>query len=175
VNRVLTSLLILILNAGVVAGASATLTVSSKAFASGQGIPAKYSCQGEDVSPPIKWQGEPAETKSFALICDDPDAPAGTWVHWVIYNLPSGVSYMPENMPKTETLPGGSAQGRNSFRNIGYGGPCPPAGKAHRYFFKLYALDATLTFESTPDKESLLTAMRGHILAQGQLMGTFQR
>jgi Raf kinase inhibitor-like YbhB/YbcL family protein len=154
---------------------SAKLAVISSAFDQGHPIPVKYTCRGEDVSPPIKWEGAPANTKSFALICDDPDAPGGTWVHWVIYNHPSDAPSLPENTAKSETLPNGAAQGRNSFQNIGYGGPCPPSGKAHRYFFKVYALDTLLTLDSRPDKEKLLAAMKGHILAQGQLMGTYQR
>jgi Raf kinase inhibitor-like YbhB/YbcL family protein len=156
-------------------GEAAKLTVTSAAFASGQPIPAKYSCQGEDISPPLKWTGAPAKTKSFALICDDPDAPGGTWVHWVIWNLPVETSSLTENIAKSETLPNGGAQGRNSFGNIGYGGPCPPEGKAHRYFFKVYALDSALTLPSSGGMEELLGAMRGHILAQGQWMGTFKR
>ena len=154
---------------------AAKLTVTSAAFEPGQPIPVKYTGQGEDVSPPLKWEGAPAATKSFVLICDDPDAPAGTWVHWVIYNLPAAAPSLTENTPKSKALPGGAAQGRNSFRKIGYGGPSPPAGKAHRYFFKVYALDALLTPQDRPNKEELLAAMGGHILAQGQLMGTYQR
>jgi Raf kinase inhibitor-like YbhB/YbcL family protein len=154
---------------------SAKLTVTSPAFEPGHAIPAKYSCQGDDASVPLKWTGAPANTKSFALICDDPDAPGGKWVHWVIYNLSADANSLPENTAKSEALPNGAAQGRNSFGNIGYGGPCPPAGKAHRYFFKLYALDATLSLQGQAGKEELLSAMRSHIVAQGELMGTFKR
>ncbi|HEV7926801.1 MAG TPA: YbhB/YbcL family Raf kinase inhibitor-like protein [Verrucomicrobiae bacterium] len=153
----------------------AKLTVTSSGFEHGHPIPVKYTCQGDDISPPIKWDGAPANTKSFALICDDPDAPGGTWVHWVIYNHPPDAPSLPENTAKSETLPNGATQGRNSFQNIGYGGPCPPGGKAHRYFFKVYALDTVLALDGRPDKEKLLAAMKGHILAQGQLMGTYQR
>jgi Raf kinase inhibitor-like YbhB/YbcL family protein len=153
----------------------AKLTVTSSAFEPGQPIPAKYSCQGDDISPPLKWDGAPANAKSFALICDDPDAPGGTWVHWVIYNVPASAHALAENTPKSDTLPNNAAQGRNSFGNIGYGGPCPPGGKAHRYFFKVYALDTTLEMQGHSGKEELLAAMRGHILAQGQLMGTYKR
>jgi len=156
-------------------GQPAKLAVTSSAFASGRPIPVKYTCQGDDVSPPLAWDGAPADTKSFALICDDPDAPGGTWVHWVMYNQLSGAPALPENTAKSEVLPNGAAQGRNSFDHIGYGGPCPPGGKAHRYFFKVYALDVVLALKGRPDKEQLLTAMGGHILAQGQLMGTYQR
>lgn len=174
-NRFLTALVSILLGAQIALGGPAKLTVTSAAFEAGQAIPVKFSCQGDDVSPQLKWEGAPAGTKSFALICDDPDAPAGTWVHWVIFNLPSDTTSLPENSPKSETLPNGAAQGRNSFQNIGYGGPCPPGGKAHRYFFKVYALDATLPLKGQPGKEELLAAMRGHILAQGQLMGTYKR
>jgi Raf kinase inhibitor-like YbhB/YbcL family protein len=156
-------------------GQPAKLAVTSAAFGPGQPIPVKYTCQGDDVSPPLQWDGAPANTKSFALICDDPDAPGGTWVHWVLYNQPPGAPSLPENTAKSELLPNGAAQGRNGFQNIGYGGPCPPGGKAHRYFFKVYALDAALALKGRPDKEKLLAAMSGHILAQGQLMGTYQR
>jgi Raf kinase inhibitor-like YbhB/YbcL family protein len=174
-KRLLFTLCWLGLGAHGVLAESAKLTVSSSAFEQSQPIPVKHTCQGDDVSPPLKWDGAPANTKSFALICDDPDAPGGTWVHWVIYNLPPGASSLAENTAKSETLPNGAAQGRNSFQNIGYGGPCPPGGKAHRYFFKVYALDTVLALEGHPDKEKLLAAMKGHILAQGQLMGTYQR
>jgi hypothetical protein len=153
----------------------AKLAVTSAAFESGHAMAVKYSCQGDDVSPPLKFDGAPANTKSFALICDDPDAPGGTWVHWIMYNLPPDATSLSENMAKVEVLPNGAAQGRNSFQKIGYGGPCPPGGNPHRYFFKVYALDNTLALDSPPDKEKLLAAMNGHILAQGQLMGTYQR
>jgi Raf kinase inhibitor-like YbhB/YbcL family protein len=155
-------------------GKPAKLAVTSAAFEPGQPIPVKYTCQGDDVSPPLQWEGAPGNTKSFALICDDPDAPGGTWVHWVIYSLPSDASSMSENTDKSKILPGGAAKGRNSFEKFGYGGPCPPAGKAHRYFFKLYALDTALAAEAGADKEKLLAAMTGHIVAQGQLMGTYK-
>jgi len=164
------------LGAHIALGEPAKLTVTSSAFETGQPIPGKYSCQGEDISPPLKWAGVPKNTLSFALICDDPDAPGGTWVHWVIYNLPSDTPSLSENTPKSDTLKSGAIQGRNSFQNIGYGGPCPPGGKAHRYFFKVYALDMAFDVKKGQlGKEDLLAAMRGHILAQGQLMGTYKR
>jgi Raf kinase inhibitor-like YbhB/YbcL family protein len=154
---------------------STKLTVTSTAFEPGQAIPAKYSCQGDDISPPLKWEGAPARAKSFAIICDDPDAPGGTWVHWVLYNQPGATPSLPENTPILETLPNGAAQGRNSFEKIGYGGPCPPGGKPHHYFFRIYALDSMLTLQGRPGKAEVVTAMRGHIIAEGQLMGTYQR
>ena len=151
------------------------LKITSTAFTEGEAIPAKYTCQGDDISPPLEWTGAPAGTKSFALICDDPDAPAGTWVHWVIFNLPADASGLPERIDKAETLPDGAAQGTNDFKRTGYGGPCPPPGKPHRYFFKLYALDTVLPLKPKATKEEVLQAMRGHILAEGQLLGTYQR
>jgi Raf kinase inhibitor-like YbhB/YbcL family protein len=174
-KRLLIVLCFLSLGAHVALGLPAKLALTSAAFASGRPIPVKYTCQGDDVSPPLAWDGAPPTTKSFALICDDPDAPGGTWVHWVMYNQPPDAPKLPENTAKSEDLPNGAAQGRNSFQNIGYGGPCPPGGKAHRYFFKVYALDVVLSLKGRPDKEKLLAAMSGHILAQGQLIGTYQR
>ncbi len=152
--------------------------LQSAAFKDGENIPVKYTCKGEDISPALSWEGAPEGTRSFALICDDPDAPMGTWVHWIIYNIPSRRNNLPENVTKDrEVLTGeleGVVQGVNSWRRLGYGGPCPPPGPPHRYFFKLYALDTTIT---TPglDKDALLRAMQGHILGEAQIMGKFQR
>lgn len=151
------------------------LTVTSTAFREGQPIPAKYTCQGADVSPPLAWEAPPEGTQSLALICDDPDAPVGTWVHWVLYALPPGTRQLPEHVPAHETLPDGARQGVNDFRRVGYGGPCPPPGRPHRYFFKVYALDRALELPPRATKAQLLQAMAGHILAEGQLMGTYQR
>lgn len=156
-------------------GNGAKLAVSSTAFADGQPIPVKYTCQGDDISPPLHWDQPPPAAKSFVLICDDPDAPAGSWVHWVLYNLPASIVSLPENTPPTEILPEGARQGSNSFDKIGYGGPCPPKGKAHRYFFKVYALDITLSIEGHSTKEQVLDRMQGHIVAEGQLMGLYRR
>lgn len=156
-------------------GKAMNMKLTSSAFASGQPIPVKYTGQGKDVSPPLEWSGAPAGTKSFAIISDDPDAPVGTWVHWVIYNIPANVTKLDENVPAKESLPDGTKQGVNDFGRIGYGGPMPPPGKAHRYFFKIYALDTTLNLKPRATKQDLLKAMEGHILAQGELMGTYQR
>lgn len=156
-------------------GTVMSLDLISSAFAEGEAIPTRYTCDGEDVSPPLKWSNVPEGTKSFALIADDPDAPAGTWVHWVIYDIPANVSELPEAVPTTETLANGARQGVNDFKRIGYGGPCPPRGAPHRYFFKLYALDVVLGLEPRATKKDLLRAMEDHILAQGQLMGTYKR
>ena len=149
---------------------------TSLAFTEGSAIPAKYSCDGADVSPPLAWSDAPPGTVSFALIADDPDAPAGTWVHWVLYNLPATVTELPENVAKVETLDlGGARQGRNDFHRPGYGGPCPPPGPAHRYCFKLYALDTALKLRSAAQKKDLEAAMQGHTLGMAQLAGTYAR
>lgn len=152
-----------------------SIQITSSAFSEGNSIPKKYTCDAEDASPPLAWSGAPAGTKSLALIADDPDAPVGTWVHWVIYNLPPTLTELKEGIAKTPTLEGIGVQGTNDFRKTGYGGPCPPRGKPHRYFFKLYALDTALNLQAGASKTDLEKAMRGHILAQGQLMGTYGR
>jgi Raf kinase inhibitor-like YbhB/YbcL family protein len=151
------------------------IPVTSTAFAEGRPIPDKYTCSGPNVSPALRWGNAPAGTKSFALIADDPDAPVGTWVHWVLYDLPPATMSLAENVPSSPELPDGSKQGVNDFGQPGYGGPCPPPGKPHRYFFKIYALDIMLNLKSGATKNELLKAMDGHVLAQGQLIGTYQR
>lgn len=148
-----------------------TITVTSSAFKEGEMIPKKFTCDDRDVSPQLSWTGVPAGAKSIALICDDPDAPAGTWVHWVLFNLPATTTGLPEGIAK---LPGGALQGINDFRKITYGGPCPPGG-THRYYFKVYALDTVLSLKERASKGDLLRAMEGHILGQGQLMGKYKR
>jgi len=152
-------------------------SVTSTAFKEGASIPVKHTCDGADLSPPLAWSGAPAGAAAFALIADDPDAPAGTWVHWVLYDLPGTSSELPENVAKTETPAGlgGATQGKNDFHRTGYGGPCPPPGPAHRYFFKLYALDTPLRLNPGAAKRDLEAAMKGHILATAQLMGTYAR
>ncbi len=150
------------------------MEIKSSAFGSGEMIPAKYTCDGADFSPQLEWSGSPAGTRSFALICDDPDAPMGTWVHWVIYDIPPTATMLAEGITREKDLPGGGTQGINDFRKIGYGGPCPPGG-THRYFFKLYALDSELGLKPGVTKDQLLKAMRGHILGEAQLMGTYRR
>ncbi|HYN15098.1 MAG TPA: YbhB/YbcL family Raf kinase inhibitor-like protein [Terriglobales bacterium] len=157
-------------------GASAmSFTLSSTAFQPGGDIPRKYTCEGPDVSPALTWTDPPAGTQSFALIADDPDAPVGTWVHWVAYDLPASARQLPEGVPKTEAISGGGAQGQNDFSKTGYGGPCPPPGKPHRYYFKLYALDSRLNLKPRATKKAVAQAMAGHILAQAEVMGRFQR
>ena len=150
--------------------------LTTTAFKDGAPIPGRYTCDGVDVSPPLAWSDAPAATHSFALIADDPDAPGGTWVHWVLYNLPAEVSELPENIAKVESLDlGGARQGRNDFRRPGYGGPCPPPGPAHRYFFKLHALDTRLGLKAGAQKKDVEAAMEGHVLGSAQLMGTYAR
>ncbi len=149
-----------------------TFSFSSPAFGHGQPIPAVYTCKGRNISPPLTWSDLPQGTKSLALIMDDPDAPLGTWVHWVIYNIPPTRTGLEEALPSEERLADGSLQGKNSWRRIGYGGPCPPSG-THRYYFRLYALDSMLSLAPGAMKEQLLQAMQGHILAQAEWMGTF--
>jgi Raf kinase inhibitor-like YbhB/YbcL family protein len=127
-----------------------------------------------DISPPLAWTSGPEGTKTFALICDDPDAPMGTWVHWVLFNLPADIIELRENVPPERELESGAKQGMNDFRKIGYGGPCPPGG-THRYYFKLYALDTEINLEAGATKSELLKAVEGHILAEGQLMGKYER
>ena len=140
----------------------------------GQPIPAQYSCDGENLSPPLDWGEPPGGTQSFALIMDDPDAPGGTWVHWVLYNIPADVRGLQENIASEVQFPDGSQHGLNSFGQPGYGGPCPPSG-IHRYFFKLYALDVALSLGENADREQVLAAMEGHVLAETELMGTYSR
>jgi len=151
------------------------LDLSSLAFREGSKIPAKYSCQGEDVSPALHWGEPPQGTRSFALIMDDPDAPGGVFTHWVLLNVPLDTRDLPEAVPAQAQLPDRSLQGKNDFGRTGYGGPCPPPGSAHRYRFTLYALDRMLDLKTGVTKKQLLDAMRGHILVQGQLTGTYQR
>jgi len=149
-------------------------TLTSTAFKEGEMIPQKYTADGQNISPPLKWESIPTQTKSFALIADDPDAPMGTWVHWVIFNIPAVTTELPENVPTKTTLPDGALQGINDSHEIGYDGPSPPSG-THRYYFKLYALDTVLKLSSGITKPELLKAMEGHIVAQAQLMGRYSR
>jgi Raf kinase inhibitor-like YbhB/YbcL family protein len=153
---------------------SKQMDITSSAFNEGAMIPGKYTCDGIDISPPLKWSDEPGGTKTFAVICDDPDAPMGTWVHWVLFNLPADIHELSEDIPPTEILQNRARQGKNDFGKIGYGGPCPPGG-AHRYYFKVYALSEELNIESGITKSALLKAMEGKILAEGQLMGRYGR
>jgi len=154
------------------------LSLTSRAFAAGQPIPKKYTCQGSDASPPLEWSGMPPGTLSFALIIDDPDAPdpkapQRVWVHWVLYNIPPATASLGE-AASGKSVPTGAAEGTNDWSRNGYGGPCPPIGR-HRYFFKLYALDIALPAGKVLNKAGLEAAMKGHVLAQAELMGTYQK
>jgi Raf kinase inhibitor-like YbhB/YbcL family protein len=148
--------------------------IFSTAFNEGELIPAKYTCEGLNISPPLKWISSPGETKSLAIICNDPDAPVGDWVHWVVYNIPASETEIKEGASSQKHLPKGALEGINDFRKIGYGGPCPPSG-THRYFFKLYALDIVLHAKEGLSKKQLLELMKGHILAEVTLMGKYKR
>lgn len=148
--------------------------LTSPEFQEGQPIPRKFSCDGLDVSPQLNWKDAPAGTSSFALIINDPDAPAGDWVHWVLYNIPANVNHLAEGVPAEKELKDGTMQGRNSWHQIRYGGPCPPGG-THRYYFTLYALDCRLKLEVGAERREVLYAMQGHTLAEAKLMGTYTR
>jgi Raf kinase inhibitor-like YbhB/YbcL family protein len=149
--------------------------IASTAFQEGGEIPKKFTCEGEDLSPPLHWANPPRGTQSFVLIAEDPDAPSGTWFHWVVYDLPARARELPEDVPKQAEVPGGGVQGQNSFGRIGYGGPCPPPGSAHHYFFNLYALDTTLNLRPGAAKEEVVTSAKGHVLGDAQFMGLFKR
>jgi hypothetical protein len=155
-------------------GAGMAITLTSVAFSDGGLIPREYTCDGKDISPPLAWEGVPDSAKSLAMICDDPDAPGGTWVHWVLFNIPATANELARNTPSDKVLENGARHGINDFRRFGYGGPCPPGG-THRYYFKIYALDIALTQKPGLTKAELLNAMQDHILADGQLMGKYQR
>jgi Raf kinase inhibitor-like YbhB/YbcL family protein len=155
-------------------GAQMALKITSAAFEEGGMIPSQFTCDGKDISPSLTWTGIPEKTKSIALICDDPDAPRGIWVHWVLFNLPPDVTELAEAIPRGDTLANGARQGVTDFGRHGYGGPCPPSG-THRYYFKLYALDTMLTLDVKSTKDDLVEAMEGHILAEAQLMGKYKR
>ena len=149
--------------------------LTSSAFKEGERIPDRHTCEGEDLSPPLHWGVPPAATKSCVMIADDPDAPGGTWVHWVIYNLSLDLRGLPEGIPAKDHWLDGALQGLTDFKRVGYGGPCPPQGKPHRYYFKLYALDAVLNLKPRATKGQVLEACKGHVLAEASLMGRFGR
>ena len=149
------------------------MIIASPAFTEGSMLPAKYTCDGQDISPPLEWKNVPAGTKSLAMIHDDPDAPMGTWVHWVAYNIPPNITKLDENVKPEKVFKNGMRQGNNDWPKIGYGGPCPPSG-THRYYFKLYALDTMLDLRPGATKAQVLQAIKGHILAEAQLMGKYR-
>jgi Raf kinase inhibitor-like YbhB/YbcL family protein len=152
----------------------AEIRITSPAFEYGQPIPTLYTCDGSDVSPPLRWSEGPV-ARTFALVCDDPDAPRGTWIHWVLYNLPGQTVELAQGVPPSLQLPSGARHGKNTWGKPGFGGPCPPPGNPHRYFFRLYALDISLNLDPGGTKDELEKAMTGHILGQGTLMGTYKR
>lgn len=152
-----------------------SLILQSSAFAAGEPIPKQFTCDGADQSPPLAWSGAPTGTKSLALIVEDPDAPGGTFVHWVIFNLPPAPAALSAGAPKQATLPNGANQGRNGFRRIGYGGPCPPPGSPHHYHLRLYALDAALDLTPGASSAEVRAAMAGHVLGEADLTGTYGR
>jgi Raf kinase inhibitor-like YbhB/YbcL family protein len=151
------------------------IQLTSAAFQEGEPIPVQYTCDGTNISPPLAWAGIPGGTNSLAMIVDDPDAPGRTWVHWVVYQISPDLMGLPEGLVNYSNAGGIGTAGKNDFNKLGYGGPCPPKGKPHRYFFKLYALDTDLELQQGATKTQLEAAMQGHILAQGQLMGTYGR
>jgi Raf kinase inhibitor-like YbhB/YbcL family protein len=156
-------------------GSSMSLGISSRSFTSGGDIPKKFTCDGADVSPQLSWSGPPSETKSYGLLVDDPDAPVGNWNHWTMWNMPANGRGLDEGVSKDANLPDGSQQGKNDFHKTGYNGPCPPPGKPHRYYFKLFALDTKLDLKPGASKRELEAAMKGHILAQAEWMGRYGR
>ncbi|MCX7120433.1 MAG: YbhB/YbcL family Raf kinase inhibitor-like protein [Gammaproteobacteria bacterium] len=147
------------------------MKLTSNAFLNGELIPRQYTCDGSDLSPQLHWNGAPENTRSFVLIVDDPDAPMGNWDHWLLFNIPSNVNQLKENIAE---LPSGTNEGKNSWEKTGYGGPCPPSN-IHRYFFKLYALDNLLPLKNGVTKEEIIKAMQGHILAHAELLGRYER
>ncbi len=156
-------------------GATMTIQLTSPVFQEGKPIPVRYTCDGDNVSPPLQWSNLPPGTQSIALLCEDPDSPSGAFAHWVLYGLPAGTAELGEGVPTEEELANGAKQGVNSARSVGYYGPCPPQGKPHRYVFRIYALDANLPAQTGASRADLLRAVQGHILAEGQLMGTYAR
>jgi Raf kinase inhibitor-like YbhB/YbcL family protein len=155
---------------------ASAIALKSKDFTHGGKLPAKLTCDGQNISPQLSWSGVESTAKSIAIICDDPDAPAGVWTHWVIFNIPPTITSLERNVPATATLDSGARQGKNDFGAVGYGGACPPKGGAHHYFFRIYALDIMLDLPAgTTTRADLLAAMENHIVAQGELMGTYKR
>jgi hypothetical protein len=155
--------------------AESQLALTSPTIAQGAAIPGEFACTGGDRSPELAWSGAPKSTVSFALVVDDPDAPGGTFVHWVAYNIPASATSLPAGVPQSADIPGGGKQGMNSFGHLGYNGPCPPPGKTHHYRFHLYALDSKLNVADKADGAAIQSPIKGHVLAEAELVGTFQR
>lgn len=169
------TLISLLLSLAYTSRAQAQVILTSPAISQGAAIPADFTCAGTDRSPALAWSNPPQATKTFAIIVDDPDAPGGTFIHWVAYNIPARVNSLPEGLPQSAAIPGGGTNGINSFEHLGYNGPCPPPGKTHHYHFRLFALDSTLNPGDKADAAALESAMKGHILATAELVGTFER
>ncbi len=159
----------------VAASQAMAFDLTSPAFAPGAEIPVKYTCDGLNVSPPLRWAGPPARTKEYVLIAEDPDAPGRTWTHWVLYRMPSSLRDIPESVPPRDEVASIGRQGLNDFKRVGYGGPCPPPGPAHRYFFKLYAVNQAIPLPPGKTRAEVLDAIQGHVLGQAELMGRYQR
>src|SRR6266481_6176249 len=174
-TSMLAGLIILLLELPALALAQAQLTLTSPAIAPGAAIPAEFSCAGGDRSPELTCSGAPKSAVTFALIVDDPDAPGGTFFHWVAYNIPASKTSLPAGVPQGSEIPGGAINGMNSFGHLGYNGPCPPPGKTHHYRFHLYALDSALEVGDKADAAAIHSALKGHVLAEAELVGTFQR
>ena len=155
--------------------APSAFVLKASAFQTGGQIPGQYTCDGQNLSPALSWTEPPPGTQSFVLIAEDPDAPGGAFVHWVAYDLPGSVRRVPEGVPKAGEIKGGGRQGLNDFPGTGYGGPCPPPGKPHRYFFRLYSIDRKLNLQAGPTRTDVEQAMKGHILGQAELMGRYRR
>ena len=172
---VLAGLIILLGGLPAFAIAQSQMTLTSPAIAPGGVIPADFACSGGDRSPELAWSGAPKSTVTFALVVDDPDAPGGTFFHWVAYNIPASRTSLPAGVPQGAEIPGGGQQGMNSFGHLGYNGPCPPPGKTHHYRFHLYALDSALSVGEKADAAAIQSAIKGHVLAEAELVGTFQR
>lgn len=166
---------LLLAHSGLQAQQKGKFEIRTAAFQNNGSIPSRYTCDGQNLSPGLSWTDPPAGTGSYALIVDDPDAPMGLFVHWVVYNLPATARQLPEGVPGNDDVQGGGLQGVNDFPQPGYGGPCPPPGKPHRYFFKLYALDTKLNLQAGARKKDLEQAMKGHVLAEAQWMGRYKR
>ncbi len=169
------ALIILAASVGVAKDPAGKLDLKTTAFRPGGTVPAQYTCSGANISPALSWSQPPPGTRSFVLIMDDPDAPGGNWVHWVVYDLPGSARQLPEQVPAGVAIAGGGKQGVNDFPANGYGGPCPPPGQPHRYFFRLYALDTILDLHAPVRRKDVDAAMKGHVVAQAELMGTFGR
>jgi Raf kinase inhibitor-like YbhB/YbcL family protein len=152
----------------------AEISLSSTAFEDGGPIPYLYTCEGDDISPPLQWSGAPVGTRTYAMVCEDPDAPRGTWIHWVLYNISGDAVELTKAVPTLPELPSGARHGRNTARDMAYAGPCPPPGKPHRYYFRLYALDISLNLPPGATKAELELAIDQHVVAQGTLMGTYE-